>query len=79
MCRVWVESGRGRLRKAAGQLQGGGLTLLEVAEKFAKEEEARAWIEELGWPDGPCCPHCGSTNAQCNIRRQNRGTVAESV
>ncbi|MXW11278.1 MAG: transposase [Synechococcus sp. SB0668_bin_13] len=37
---------------------------MEVAEKFAKEEEARAWIEELGWPDGPCCPHCGSTNAQ---------------
>ena len=75
---MWVESGRGRLRKASGQLQGEGLTLLEVAEKFAKEE-ARAWIEELCWPDGPSCPHCGSTNAQCNIRRQNRGTVAESV
>ena len=78
MCQVWVESGRGRLRKASGQLQGEGLTLLEVAEKFAKEE-ARAWIEELRWPDGPSCPHCGSTNVQCNIRRQNRGTVAESV
>jgi len=27
------------------------------------EDEARAHLESLLWPDGPVCPHCNSTNA----------------
>ena len=44
------------MSKASGPCQREGLALLEVAEKFAKEEYAHARIEELRWPDGPCCP-----------------------
>jgi len=29
---------------------------------FHNEEAARAWFETRIWPDGPFCPHCGSTN-----------------
>lgn len=28
---------------------------------FHDEEAARAWFEEARWPNGPVCPHCGST------------------
>lgn len=60
------------MAQASGQSQGEGLPLLKVTEMFAEEEEARAWIEKLRWPDGPCCPHCGSSNVQCNIQHQNQ-------
>src|SRR5687767_8489168 len=26
------------------------------------EDQARAHIEAIRWPDGPFCPHCASTN-----------------
>lgn len=26
------------------------------------EDEARAFLERIRWPDGPACPHCGSVN-----------------
>jgi transposase-like protein len=30
------------------------------AKHFHDEEAARQFLEELRWPDGPACPHCGS-------------------
>ena len=29
---------------------------------FNDEDKAREHLESLRWPDGPSCPHCGSTN-----------------
>ena len=31
---------------------------------FHDEYKAREHLEALRWPDGPWCPHCGSTNAK---------------
>ena len=28
---------------------------------FHNETEAREWLEAQIWPDGPVCPHCGSS------------------
>src|SRR5580692_4835 len=28
---------------------------------FTDETKAREWLEARVWPDGPVCPHCGST------------------
>ena len=39
---------------------------------FGEEEKARGWIEKLRWPEGPCCPHCGSFNVQCNIKHPSQ-------
>ena len=52
------------LRPAAANqgFHGKELKLLEMAEMFAREEDACAWIEKLCWPQGPCCPHYGFTN-----------------
>ncbi|HEY6259538.1 MAG TPA: transposase, partial [Xanthobacteraceae bacterium] len=27
---------------------------------FKDEDEARAALEAIRWPDGPVCPHCGT-------------------
>jgi transposase-like protein len=29
---------------------------------FHDEDKAREWLEAKRWPNGPFCPHCGSTN-----------------
>jgi len=29
---------------------------------FHNEDAARAYFEELHWPNGPVCPHCGVVN-----------------
>ena len=28
---------------------------------FTDETKAREWLEARVWPNGPACPHCGST------------------
>src|ERR1700677_2808758 len=34
------------------------LTLDEINQRFTTDDEARAYIESLLWPNGPVCPHC---------------------
>ena len=53
-------------KKAPGKAHRKGLSLLEVADMFRNEDDARAWLEKQRWPDGPYCPTCGSFNVQCN-------------
>lgn len=36
------------------------MNLIEVARM--NEAEARAYLENLRWPEGPACPHCGGLN-----------------
>src|ERR1700688_351204 len=28
------------------------------------EDQARAYLESIRWPDGPACPHCGVVDGQ---------------
>ena len=34
------------------------LTLVEIISHFATDDKARAYLEEIRWPDGVVCPHC---------------------
>jgi len=34
------------------------LTLDEIQSRFATDEAARAYLEEIRWPNGVICPHC---------------------
>lgn len=34
------------------------LTLDEIQSRFATDEAARAYLEQIRWPDGVVCPHC---------------------
>ena len=35
---------------------------------FNDEEAARAHFEQLRWPDGPVCPHCGGIDCATELR-----------
>jgi transposase-like protein len=37
------------------------LNLATLSNLFVDENAARAFVESKVWPDGPVCPHCGST------------------
>src|SRR5215210_608079 len=35
------------------------MNLIKLVEQFRSEDECRAYLEELRWPDGVECPRCG--------------------
>ena len=37
-----------------------GLTIIQVCDMFPTEEISREWFEARIWPNGRCCPQCGS-------------------
>ena len=47
--------------KAPGKHYRKGITLIELFQMFPDEQSARAWFEEVRWPNRErYCPHCGS-------------------
>lgn len=51
-------------RKAPGKHYRKGITLFELLDMFPDEESAKEWFVKLRWPNGICCPSCGSMNVQ---------------
>jgi transposase-like protein len=49
-----------KINKVAGvkTVENGELNMASMAEIFANEDKARAFLENLVWPNGPVCPHC---------------------
>lgn len=45
-----------------GKAYRNGITMIELAEMFPTEDSAREWFESKIWPNGRCCPKCGSTS-----------------
>ena len=41
-----------------------GLSLVKVMRMFPDDATAERWFTEQRWPDGVCCPHCGSVSVQ---------------
>ncbi len=37
---------------------------------FPDDTAAERWFAEVRWPDGPHCPHCGSTNVQSGAKHE---------
>jgi transposase-like protein len=40
------------------------LTLDEINQRFASDEDARAYWESIHWPNGAVCPHCKNADAK---------------
>ena len=38
------------------------LTLMQITQRFSTEEAAREYFEQIRWPNGPVCPHCGNAD-----------------
>ncbi len=55
-------------KKALGKSHREGISLTKLMRMFPDDDAARKWLEKHIWPDGPHCPHCGSTNVQCGAK-----------
>ena len=45
---------------APGKSSRKGITIIDLLDMFPDEETAVNWFEEVRWPNGRYCPHCGS-------------------
>ena len=48
--------------KAPGKSFRKGISLIEIMQIFPDDTTAETWFAETRWPNGPACPHCGSTH-----------------
>ena len=48
--------------KAAGKSHREGLTVIQLFRMFPNGAAAEKWFEKQRWPNGRCCPDCGSLN-----------------
>ena len=55
-------------KKAPGKSYREGITLPQLTCLFPDDSAARAWFRGRWWPNGPHCPHCGTTNVQSDIK-----------
>lgn len=39
-------------------------SLIDVLDRLTSEKHARIFLEEMIWPNGPICPHCGGTDVK---------------
>lgn len=51
-------------QKAPGKNYRKGISLIELTRRFPDDEAAEQWFVKTRWPDGVCCPECGSVNVQ---------------
>ena len=61
-----------RAQKAPGKAHRTGLSLDQLYAKFPTESVARAWFEQVRWPDGRACPRCGNAET---TEAKNGGTM----
>lgn len=46
--------------------------LTAIAEQFNTEDKAREFFEQMRWPNGPICPHCGALNEAHRIPQKTK-------
>ena len=57
-------------KKAPGKHFRKGMTLMEIVGMFPDASTAERWFTKMRWPDGPHCPHCGSTDVLIGARHK---------
>ena len=47
-----------------------GISLVKIMDMFPSETAAEVWFAAARWPEGPHCPHCGSTDVQMGAKHK---------
>ena len=58
------------MAKAPGKAYRKGITLKKMLKMFPDDETAEQWFIKQRWPNGMCCPICGSTNVQSGCKHK---------
>ena len=48
-----------------------GITLADAVKTFSDPETAAAWFIERRWPNGICCPYCGSMSVKTGLKNRS--------
>lgn len=59
-----------KTQKAPGKSNRTGLSITELTLMFPDNETAERWFTEQRWPNGACCPACGSVNVHERTSRK---------
>ena len=54
--------------KAPGKAYREGITIAALIKRFPTDSAAERWFIQDRWPNGICCPRCGSLNVQTNCK-----------
>ncbi len=57
-------------QEAPGKHYRSGITLVDLFRRFPNDEVAEQWFEEVIWPEGRHCPHCGSYDTLARVSRK---------
>ena len=58
------------MKKAPGKAYRKGITLKQILRMFPNDEIAEQWFTEQRWPNGVCCPACGSVKVQTGCQHK---------
>ncbi|MDE0261419.1 MAG: IS1595 family transposase [Bryobacterales bacterium] len=54
--------------KGPGKAFRSGISLKQFLRTYPNDEAAESWFIRNRWPNGVCCPHCGSANVQVGCK-----------
>ncbi|MDE0262045.1 MAG: IS1595 family transposase [Bryobacterales bacterium] len=57
-------------KKGPGKAYRKGISLKQMLQMFPDDAAAEAWFTEDRWPEGVCCPECGSVNVQSGCKHK---------
>ena len=57
-------------KKALGKAHRKGLSLKAIMRQFPDDAAAETWFIQQRWPQGICCPYCGSVNVQTGCKHK---------
>ena len=58
------------MKKAPGKAYRKGISLIQIMQMFPDNASAEKWFTEQRWPNGVCCPECGSLNVQAGCKHK---------
>ena len=58
------------MKKAPGKGYRQGITLKQIMQMFPDNATAEQWFTKQRWPNGVCCPACGSVNVQSGCKHK---------
>jgi transposase-like protein len=50
------------------------MNLIDITDQFQNDDDCLAYLEQIRWPDGPRCPHCGCDS----VSKITRKTVGKN-
>ncbi len=58
------------MKNAPGKAYRKGITFKKIMQMFPDNASSEKWFTEQRWPNGECCPDCGSVNVQSGCKHK---------